>query len=178
MPIRELTEQDAAEYWALRLRALREDPEAFGSSYEESKDRPLQQTNERLREGATSGDSFTLGAYDEGRLVGMVVIVRAPNEKSRHTANLYSMYVAPEARGRGYGRALVGAAIERARAMPGLEQIYLAVVTTNTSARSLYLSVGFEIYGIIPRALKLGETYLDEEEMVLWLHPARAGSAS
>lgn len=178
MTIRELTEDGAAEYWALRLRALREEPEAFGSSYEESKDRPLEQTVQRLREGAASDDGVTLGAYDEGRLVGMVVIVRAPNEKSRHTANIYAMYVAPEARGRGYGRALVETAIERARAMAGLEQVYLAVVTTNTAARSLYLSAGFEVYGIVRRALKLGETYLDEEAMVLWLRPQAAGSAS
>lgn len=178
MTIRELTEDDAAEYWALRLRALREEPEAFGSSFEESKDRPLEQTVQRLREGAASGDNIMLGAYDEGRLVGMVVIVRAPNEKSRHTANIYSMYVAREVRGRGYGRALLAAAVERARAMSGLEQVHIAVVTTNAAARSLYLSAGFEIYGVVPRALKLGEMYLDEEEMVLWLRPRAAGGAS
>ncbi len=79
------------------------------------------------------------------------------------------MYVAPEARGQGIARALVSELIARARALPGLEQINLAVVTTNAAARNLYLALGFEVFGVERRALKLGDTYLDEELMVLML---------
>jgi ribosomal protein S18 acetylase RimI-like enzyme len=83
------------------------------------------------------------------------------------------MYVTPEARGQAVGRALLLAAIERARAMPGVEQIHLGVVTSNVAARALYASAGFVTYGTEPHALKLGEgEYLDEELMVLWLNQA------
>lgn len=58
------------------------------------------------------------------------------------------MYVAHEARGRGVGRALLLAAIERARALSGVEQIHLAVTTHNSAARALYVSVGFVAYGM------------------------------
>ena len=177
MRIRELTEADLDAYWALRLRALREEPEAFGSAYEESKDRPLADVAARLRTIAEAGN-FILGAYeysdDDGqpgeRLLGIVAFERAPGKKNRHIGDIFQMYVASEARGKGYGRALMEALIARARALDGLEQLILAVVTTNAAAIALYRALGFEVYGVQRKALKLADDhYLDEQLMVLWL---------
>ena len=178
MQIRELTEADAPIYWPLRLRGLREDPEAFGSSYTESKDRPLEQAAERLRSGRAQGD-FTLGAFTDDaddvegageRLVGMVTFVRAPGLKNRHNGDIFGMYVAPEARGQGVGRALVEALIARVRALDGVEQLILAVTASNTAARALYRALGFTVYGLHPHALRLEDgRYLDEELMILRL---------
>lgn len=169
MQIRELTEADAATYWALRLRALREDPEAFGSTYEESKDRPLAAVAARLRETAAAGDCM-LGAFLDGALVGIVACVRESGRKNRHLAKIFQMYVAAEARGQGVGRALMDAAIGRARAREGLEMLTLDVVTTNAAARALYLSLGFTIFGTAPHALKQDDgSYQDEDLMALAL---------
>lgn len=169
--LRELTPDDAAVYWALRLRALREEPNAFGSSYEDSKDRPLAEVAKRL---AGEGDDFALGAFENGSLVGIVTFHRQTGMKERHTANIFGMYVAREAQGKGVGGALLDALLARARTLPELEQIYLAVVTTQTAAQALYRSRGFESYALLRRALKVGDTYLDEEGMVLWLIGAPA----
>lgn len=172
MQIRELTESDAEAYRAVRLRALREEPESFGSSYEESKDRPLSVVAERLRAMAQDGN-FLLGAFaeaDDPRLVGIVAFERAPGKKNRHIGDIFQMYVAPEARGAGYGRALMEALIARARALDGMEQLLLAVTAHNTAARALYRTLSFEVYGLQRKALKLDDgRYLDEELMVLWL---------
>ncbi len=54
-------------------------------------------------------------------------------------------------------------------AQPGLEQIVLAVFSTNQVARRLYESCGFEVYGVEPRALKVDDQYLDEDLMILRL---------
>lgn len=167
--LRELTPDDAAVYWPLRLRALRDEPYAFGSSYEDAKDRPLEEVAKRL---AASGDDFTLGAFLNGALVGIVTFHRQVGAKARHTANIFGMYVAPEAQGRGVGGDLLDALLARARTLEGLEQIYLGVVTTQTAARALYRSRGFEVYALVRRGLKVGDTYLDEDGMVLWLNGA------
>ena len=166
MEIRELTAADAEIFRALRLRALQEEPEAFGSSWEEENARPLAQTIARLQtEGMTA-----FGARDaDGHLVGMVRLFRHDGVKVSHKADIISMYVAPEARGRGVGRMLMEAAIERARATPGVEQLLLAVNATNTPARNLYLTLGFEPFGREPLALKIGDRYYDEELMALFL---------
>jgi ribosomal protein S18 acetylase RimI-like enzyme len=158
---------EAEQFRALRLRALKEEPEAFGSSWEEENARPPEQTVARLQ----ASDTTAFGGYDnDGRLVGMVRLWHEDGVKTRHKANIISMYVAPEARSRGLGRMLLDAAIARARETPGIEQLLLAVVTTNTAAHDLYLAAGFDPYGLEPLALKLGERYLDEELMVLFLN--------
>lgn len=169
--LRALTPDDAAIYWALRLRALRDEPDAFGSSYEDAKDRPLEKVAEQLR---GSADAFTLGAFENGSLVGTITFHRPTGMKERHTANIFGMYVAPEAQGRGVGGALLDALLTRARMLEGLEQIYLGVVTTQAAARALYRSRGFEVYALVRHGLKVGDRYLDEEGMVLWLNGAPA----
>jgi len=166
LEIRILTADDAEEYRALRLRALREEPEAFGSSWEEENARPLEQTIARLQ-----GDDMTaFGGFDDaGRLAGMVRLRRQDGVKAEHKADILGMYVPPEVRGRGLGRMLLDAAITQARATPGIEQLMLAVNATNIPARNLYLAMGFEPFGREPRALKIGDRYFDEDYMALFL---------
>ena len=108
--IRVLSEADAADYWAVRLRGLREEPESFGSAYEESVDTPLEDVVRRLR---ASADCFVLGTFAK-HLVGTVGCHRKEGLKLRHKAMIWGMYVSPECRGRGLGRTLLTAAIARA----------------------------------------------------------------
>src|SRR5579885_3685308 len=168
MLLRKLTEEDTDALWNLRLRALKDNPEAFGSTYEETLQRGKESYRQRLRQ--PHAETFYLGAFEEERLVGMVGFFRESGTKGQHNGFIISMYVAPEQRGHGIGKALVAEAIAQARTIPGLEQLLLAVVTTNTAARRLYRSLGFEVYGTQPRALKQGNEYWDEELMILRLH--------
>ena len=168
MVIRELTETDVPAFWELRLRALRDHPDAFGMSYEEQRDTPLAAIAERFRTSYSTPSSFILGAFADG-LVGMVGCFGERSAKVRHKASLWGVYVAPEARGRGVARALLTAAIDRVRAWPDVDTLRIAVVVGNDAARSLYLSLGFTIYGVEPRALKLPDGYRDEELLSLTL---------
>jgi ribosomal protein S18 acetylase RimI-like enzyme len=150
----------------IRLKALRNNPEAFGSSYEEEKDRPVELYRQRL----TSDESFTYGAFHHNQLVGTVTLVKEKYFKFRHRANIVAMYVTPENRSKGIGRLLLVEAINQAKTIGKIEQLNLSVVTTNKPAKKLYTSLGFEVYGTEKRALKLDErTYLDEHHMVLFL---------
>lgn len=157
-------------YQAVRLRALQEEPEAFGSSYEEWLSRPLSSVVQRLRD---TGNKFTLGAFIDNTLVGIITFQREEGAKDRHKGTITGMYIVPEARSKGVGKLLLRETIARARALPALEKINLTVVTVNTPARKLYLSVGFEVYGLEKRSLKLEDRYLDEELMALQLQDSR-----
>ena len=168
MLIRKLTEDDMEALWSLRLRALRDNPEAFGSTYEETLQRGKESYRQRLRQ--PHSETFFIGAFEEGSMVGIVGFFRESGTKSQHQGYIISMYVAPEQRGHGVGKALLIEAIAQARNIAGLEQLLLAVVTTNAAARRLYQSLGFEVYGVQPRALKQGGQYWDEELLVLRLH--------
>jgi len=79
------------------------------------------------------------------------------------------VYIKKEFRGQGLARGLFQELLRQVRAQLGLEQINIAVSAGNAAARGLYSSLGFQLYGCEPRALKVGDTYIDEEQMVLRL---------
>lgn len=166
MELRLLEKTDAQTYHALRLRALQEHPEAFGAAYEDEKLMSLEAVAGRLQ---PMPERFMLGAWLEGDLVGMAGFGRALGKKTRHRGGIYSMYVAPEARGQRMGRALLAEMIQRVRALPELEEIILAVTVGNGAARSIYIAAGFIPSYIEPRYLKIDNHYYDIEWMTLHL---------
>jgi len=172
MDIRLLTAGDAGAFREIRLRALREEPTAFTSSYEEFSQRPLDKIAARLR--SDPAEEFMLGAFEADRLVGIVGYYRDGAQKQRHRGNIISMYVTPEARGRGVGKALLLTAIERVREIPGVDQLLLGVMVTQHAAQQLYAAVGFVVFGREPRALKVGDQHYDEEFMTLDLRKGRS----
>ena len=169
MQIRELTKSDALEYRTLRLRALKEYPTVFSSSYEVERDWPPARFADRLPETPESTDAFTLGCFANGNLVGSITFFRYEAPKEMHTGRIVAVHVASEQQGNGYGRAMVAAVLERARRIPGLSIIQLTATTTNKRALKLYASFGFEICGTTPRAMLVQGQYIDEHLMVLML---------
>ena len=79
------------------------------------------------------------------------------------------MYVTAAYRGQGVGRKLMTELLHIARAQDGLELINLAVASHNTPAKRLYESLGFALYGRDVHALKMGDSYGDEDLMALRL---------
>lgn len=169
--IRALGPADMAAYHALRLEGLERNPEAFGETAENFRAVSPQQLAERLTDSMSRG-GFTLAAIgDSDRFVGTVSLARLSGEKMLHRGLIWGMYVTPNNRRHGIGRALVEECLRRASLVPGLQQVHLSVVTENTSACELYQSLGFASYGTEPRALKIGPRYYDEYLMFKILHP-------
>jgi RimJ/RimL family protein N-acetyltransferase len=166
MQIRRLDSSDAAAYQTLRLRALRESPTAFGSSYEEECDTPIEVIAGFLAAGSNRD---TFGALIKEQLVGMIGIGRESGRKERHKGFIRSMYVAPDHRGKGVGRRLLSEALAFAESTPELQQVTLAVTAGNVAAITLYESMGFRPFGVAPAALLVEGVFHDEIQMVRYV---------
>jgi GNAT superfamily N-acetyltransferase len=118
---------------SLRLAALLDTPWAFGSVYEVSAAR----TEEDWRGWASAGRIF--GAFRGERACGLVGVTPRAGEDG--WADLFAMWVEPDARGHGAADALMGAALGWAD-----EQrvgVRLAVAEGNERAERVYARNGF-----------------------------------
>jgi len=161
--IRPLTVADVDAFRALRLRGLREVPTAFAASWEEEREQPRRFFLDRL---SAAEDRHNLGAFDGDTLVGMLALLRESKRKLRHKGLIVGVYVAPEVRQRGIGRALIDAALRVADVQMGLRQVNLSVHSANTPALALYESAGFVAYGIEVACLIVDGEPQDETHMV------------
>jgi ribosomal protein S18 acetylase RimI-like enzyme len=145
--VRLLTAADRAAFRRLRARALADDPASFGRTAEEEagvERLPMEASLE-----APQPATFLLGAERDGVLVGICGTYQGQTAKTRHTAEIVSVYVAPEARGAGVGVALVTEALARL-ARAGIAIAKLSVAEESEAARRLYDRLGFETYGREP----------------------------
>jgi len=164
MRVRRLTPADAEAFQSLRLLALQEAPSAFGSSYEEESAFPRSTIEGRLAEKPDRGP---FGAFESGELVGLVALGRESMRKLSHKALIWGLYVAPKARSRGVGRALLREALSLARSVSGVRQVNLSVNAANLDAIRLYESLGFRAFGQEPCALIANGEPHDELHMCL-----------
>lgn len=130
------------EEWELlrdvRLSALRESPEAFASTYERELPYPEERWRGWFSDQSTMFFPYVTGSAEPAGLAGVLV--------KNGAAQLVSMWVRPEARGRGVAGALVGAVTGWAKAR-GHDSMYLWVAESNASARRLYERYGFAATG-------------------------------
>ncbi|CEG27048.1 GNAT family N-acetyltransferase [Bacillus sp. B-jedd] len=163
MEIRKLLPEDAEEYRVLRLKALKDHPEAFAASYEETLNHPLELFKQRF----SDENAQTYGAFIGGKLAGTVTLVREGKPKLRHRANIFAMYVLPEYRQAGTGKQLVSEAIKKAKKLGNITHLYLSVTSSNLPAKKLYESLGFKTYGIDSHALQVDGVMYSEDLMSL-----------
>lgn len=145
--IRRLTPDDWEEYREIRLAALTEAPEAFGSNLA----REQQFTEEIWRSRLTTAAAFAAEQDGDRRLLG--IAAGLPTDMTV-AARLIGMWIAPEARRQGVGEALVHQVIAWAQA-EGFSWLELEVTTGNTGAERLYERCDF---------VRTGEKVADDGE--------------
>jgi RimJ/RimL family protein N-acetyltransferase len=161
LQVRRLETSDSPLYRDTRLEALKQNPEAFGSTFERENEQPLSWFE------AVVGRSDIFGVFLDGTLAGIAGYVAQESSKQAHKAVLWGMYVRSAARNSGLGKKLVAAVLSHARGR--VEMVQLTVVSENEAARRLYNAFGFVEYGCERRALKQDGRYYDEVLMVNFL---------
>jgi GNAT superfamily N-acetyltransferase len=141
--IRPSTENDALDLREIRLLALLDEPDAFGSTWSEARNDALSAWKQRARDW----NYFLAYEYDgdvEGRVIGMAS--GGDNPHVPGTRWLYGMFVHPNARGTGVARDLVAAVIADTRER-GVATLGLHVTTTLPRPRAFYYKMGFREHG-------------------------------
>jgi phosphinothricin acetyltransferase len=121
-----------------------------------------------------SGFPYLVGT-DEGRIVGYAYASQFRPRAAYRYAVEDSIYVAPDATGRGYGRALLEALIERCAGL-GLRQM-IAVIGDSANAGSIavHRACGFTDAGLLKAVGHKFDLWVD---VVLMQRPLGAGSGT
>jgi ribosomal protein S18 acetylase RimI-like enzyme len=155
--------QDWRDLRAIRLEALRSEPAAYSSSYEET----LARSDEHWQQRLASDHSVHLLARAQSRPIGMVGGYLGSDEGDESVAVVFGMYVAREYRGRGIGWLLLSSLIDRLSAFPQISTIRLGVTETQDPARALYESMGFQVIGKTEEGIVVDDRQVDELIMEL-----------
>ncbi len=161
--VRRLKREDAGLFRHIRLFGLSESPSSFGASLAQEETVPLEVFEQRIDSGP---DKWVVGAFTDRDLVGVIGFSHETGDKSRHKGFIWGMYVLPEFRCRGIGRALFQDALARIDALTDLRSVRLAVVTSNTVALRLYERFGFVRFGEETDALCVDGIFHSEYHMV------------
>jgi GNAT superfamily N-acetyltransferase len=123
----------------MRLRALLDAPDAFGSTHAAEAESDEKEWRTWTTGWSGAADQALFAAEDEG-WVGIALGVRW--EEEPEVVHLYATWVDPSSRRRGVGRALVEAVGVWARDL-GIGRIVLRVTEGNAAAVALYEGCGF-----------------------------------
>jgi ribosomal protein S18 acetylase RimI-like enzyme len=149
---------DEAALREVRLQALRDAPEAFGSTLE----RELARTDDDWRRWMTPGATFIL--FESGTARGLVAGAR--REDAAAVVQLMAMWVDPALRGSGAADALVSALVAWAGA-EGAREVRLRVVKSNDRARRLYERHAFRTIG--PEIIRPRDGVVEIEMQRAWV---------
>ena len=145
-------------YRDLRLRALADSPDAFGSTLAHEQSRTDDEWAARLINASTSRADLPLVARVSGQVAGLAWAKINPLDHK--VVNLYQMWVAPEFRQLGVGQMLLNRAIDWAREV-NAQSMMLGVTCSNSSALRLYTRTGFVALGE-PEPLRVGSTLISQ----------------
>ena len=145
--IRAALPSDVAQYRELRLGALQDSPTAFSADHQVNNSYPMSHWEGRLKFDENGTIFF---AEQAGNLIGMTGVRKRESPKTKHSADILSVYVQPDWRGLHIAEGFIEACIDWAKARE-VNILKLGVMTSNASAIRCYERCGFKIYGTEPR---------------------------
>ena len=142
MIVRHVLAHEADRLRGLRLRALKEDPHGFSSTYERevALEDDWWTSRAALSEAGEKQRMYVI-TDDQDRWLGLALA-----RDDAGTAVLNAMWVAPEGRGQGAATALCDACAGWAKER-GFEALHVGVFEANAPARRMYEAAGFVASG-------------------------------
>jgi len=137
----------------IRLAALTDSPDAFGSTLAEERDAHEERWRGWITGEGWAGNVATFIADGPDRFLGMATGFQ-PGDRPT-IGWLFAMWVRPERRGAGIGRRLVGAVADWAASLE-IDQLLLHVTQGNDGAVRFYASCGFVGTSDAPEPLREG----------------------
>ncbi len=166
--VRVLDESEWSLYRDVRLRALAESPDSFTATLADEADRDEQFWRDRMTR------SSWLLAERGGIAQGIVSL--APYEQDPSAAEVFGLYVVPDARGTGVSWRLVEAAAALAT-QQGYRQLYYWVGTDNARAVGFAKNFGFRSTGYRrPSRSSDLQRGADEIALAMWMEPDASSS--
>lgn len=139
-------------YKELRLRSLQECSAAFGGSYEEESCFPDVQWKNYLQDSLSPDGTIFLFARLNDNIVGMAGARIEKTLKKRHVATIFSVYVAPESRGKKISKRLLESVLTELKHR-SIVKVQLVVNAQQKAAFALYRRMGFHIVGFLEKEL-------------------------
>lgn len=142
MHVRPITDEELPHYISTTMREYAEDKHTNGGApLEQAQAEAVRETAQLFPEGRLSpGHEVLIATDDAGSTVGRLWM--APRGDSNDIAFIYDIQVQPDARGNGYGRALMQEAAQWSREN-SFRTLALHVFGGNDVAINLYESLGF-----------------------------------
>ncbi len=142
------------EYRDLRLEALRGDPTAFGSSFEDEVNLAEDEWRRRIK-------NTLFAMSDDDAPIGMIVCLFNDRPKTRHIADIVGVYVSADHRGQGVGTRMLNHVLSLIRSEKRIVKVKLAVNPEQRAAVRLYEKAGFLVTGRTKKELKVGHKFFD-----------------
>ncbi|MES3031915.1 MAG: GNAT family N-acetyltransferase [Patescibacteria group bacterium] len=151
------------EYRAIRLKAFRTDPTAFGESYE----REEKKSEAEMRKQLSDPNYRAYVAKIDNKTASLAVYMLFVPQHVEHCAMISSVFTDPEFRRSGLGEKLLRKVLDDLHQNPKITRVRLSVRVDNEAAKKMYEKLGFVQCGIGRKEVKVDGKYYDQAQMDL-----------
>ena len=155
--IRKIEQKDRESYKTIRLEALKEEPYAFSSGFEES----LVKSEDDRKQGIQTAEVF-IAFTEDGLPVGMLWYFRKNSKKVMHVAHAFGVYVSMQYRWKGIWKNLLTTMQEHVKKNEQFRKINLAVTEKQYTAIGMYKKLWFQHVWTLHNELCIDWEYVDE----------------
>lgn len=162
MILRSVNIDDWQEFRDLRLKALKEEPKAYGISVEDERENSDEEWKCMCLDAFHGNGKWFFVAEHEGKLIGMLGATELLGRYMRHQVEICSAFIEPPFRGQGIFTDLYNSLKRKLQEVPHLEQMIVWVTLHETQiSQPIFEKFGFQLAGTLSKTVKYEGKYYD-----------------